>query len=190
MKIYFFGKFKSENWNCVFWSKAKANFDEAELPTYTHDFYSKLIPLQNSSTHKTQIEKFEKKLYAYRVFPPHRMSPFICGKIQLQTGSVIIQRIHLGILTLETAVRIKKIYKTESVSETLVGFQYETLEGHVEKGIADFFLRYDKVRSELKFVIQSSSSPANFLSRITRPLGRRMQKKFTKEALEHFCHFE
>jgi hypothetical protein len=64
------------------------------------------------------------------------------------------------------------------------GFSYETLEGHVEKGISTFTI--EQLNNELIFKIQTYSTPGNFLTRLLRPVFSVPYQTFcTRKALRH-----
>ena len=64
------------------------------------------------------------------------------------------------------------------------GFSYETLEGHVEKGISTFTL--EQVNNIITFNIQTFSTPGNILTKLLGPVFSVPYQTFcTKNALEN-----
>jgi uncharacterized protein (UPF0548 family) len=84
----------------------------------------------------------------------------------MRTGDIIVQRavlppIGFG-LCAEFAVRISAF-----ISETSkLGFAYETLAGHLERGILEFY--FEERTGEVFFVIHTYSEPAHWLSQLGR----------------------
>ena len=77
-------------------------------------------------------------------------------------------------------VRISKIIDEENRK----GFSYETLEGHVEKGISTFTLEQEN--GKMKFKIHTFSQPGNFLSKLVGPVFSVPYQTFcTKQALKN-----
>jgi uncharacterized protein (UPF0548 family) len=103
-------------------------------------------------------------------------------------GAVVIQRVLLGPLALETAVRVVEVFDRPSSDDTEahdVGFSYVTLVGHMERGTAGFFLRRAR-DGVVTFNVESWSRPGNVLAALGRPFARAVQKRFTAEALSAF----
>jgi uncharacterized protein (UPF0548 family) len=63
------------------------------------------------------------------------------------------------------------------------GFVYGTLEDHAESGEERFTVEWDRHKDEVWYDILAFSRPHQFLSKISYPLARRLQKKFAAESL-------
>jgi uncharacterized protein (UPF0548 family) len=71
----------------------------------------------------------------YDIFPPTRLRSRVCtpdGIVSI--GATIVQRVRLGPVTLETAVRVIEHQRSAESGR----FAYATLDGHPEQGIASF----------------------------------------------------
>jgi uncharacterized protein (UPF0548 family) len=99
-------------------------------------------------------------------------------------GATIIQRVLLGPLAMEMAVRVVDVFDERSVGGS-VGFTYGTLEGHSERGLATFAVDPEGADG-LLFRIESWSSPAGVAGFLGRPIARKVQRRFTGEALAYF----
>lgn len=102
----------------------------------------------------------------------------------MKIGDTIVQQAYmpptrLGSIKLIFGVRINTIINEPSRK----GFSYETLEGHVEKGISTFTL--EETAEGLFFKIHTHSVPGNFLSRLTAFFSIPYQRYCTKRALEN-----
>ena len=101
----------------------------------------------------------------------------------MRIGDIIIQRavlppIGFG-LCAEFAVRISAL-----ISEPRkLGFAYETLAGHLERGVSESY--FEERARALFFVIHTHSEPAHWLSRFGRPFSLAYQKWCTQQALKH-----
>jgi uncharacterized protein (UPF0548 family) len=101
----------------------------------------------------------------------------------MRIGDIIIQRavlppIGFG-LCAEFAVRISMLIN----DPTKLGFAYETLTGHLERGVSEFY--FEERAGGLFFVIHTHSEPAHWVSRLGRPVSLAYQQWCTREALKH-----
>ena len=87
----------------------------------------------------------------------------------MQVGDTIIQQIHFPPLQqlsqkMIVGVRIKSItYNSNSIS-----FSYETLTGHIEKGISKFEI--EGIGNRVKFTIHTLSCPNNYFLKLLAPV--------------------
>ena len=125
-------------------------------------------------------------LFAYDIFPRFLMraeTQWIRQERAMRVGDIIVQRallppIGFG-LCAEFAVRISALISEPS----RLGFAYETLTGHLERGVSEFY--FEERAAALFFVIHTHSEPAHLLSRVGRPFSLLYQKWCTKRALKH-----
>ncbi|MEZ4937011.1 MAG: DUF1990 family protein [Crocinitomicaceae bacterium] len=128
-------------------------------------------------------------LFEYNIFPKNILEGF--GQWQeenrsMQVGDTLVQQIFIPpnpkwSQKIITGVRISEIIDKADCK----GFSYETLEGHVEKGISTFTI--ERRQNCIYFKIHTYSSPGNFLSKLLGPVfSRPYQKYSTKKALENF----
>jgi hypothetical protein len=124
--------------------------------------------------------------FAYDIFPRFLMRAepqWIREGRSMRIGDIIVQRavlppIGFG-LCAEFAVRVSALISEPSK----LGFAYETLTGHLERGVSEFY--FEDRAGELFFVIHTHSEPAHWLSRIARPFSLVYQKWCTQQALKH-----
>lgn len=117
-------------------------------------------------------------LFAYDIFPSciMRAAPQrVCEEREMRVGDRVVQRVFplpLGFgLCMEFAVRISAIINEPHS----VGFVYETLEGHAEREVSEFY--FEEREDGLFFVIHTRSEPGHWLSKLgdlifTRPYQR------------------
>lgn len=111
-------------------------------------------------------------LFNYQIFPDFIMSYLTQWESEnrkMQVGDTILQQVYLPPIKKFSqkvifGVRICKIIDKENIK----GFSYETLEGHVEKGISTFTIEI--FEDKLIFKINTFSSPGNFLTRLLGPI--------------------
>jgi uncharacterized protein (UPF0548 family) len=102
----------------------------------------------------------------------------------MRVGDIIVQRavlppIGFGICA-EFAVRISAHISTPSK----LGFAYETLAGHLERGVSEFY--YEQRADALFFIIHMHSEPAHWLSRFGGGIfSLPYQRWCTRQALKH-----
>ena len=80
---------------------------------------------------------------------------------------------------MEFAVRISEIIEEEAK----IGFSYETLDGHAESGVSEFY--FEKKEDGLFFTIHTYSEPGHWTSRAARPFTLPYQAWCTQRALNH-----
>src|ERR1043165_6145627 len=125
-------------------------------------------------------------LFAYDIFPRFLMRTepqWIREGREMRIGDIIVQRavlppIGFG-LCVEFAVRISALIR----GPIRLGFAYETLAGHLERGLSEFY--FEERADALFFVIHTYSEPAHWLSRLGRPFSLGYQKWCTQQALKH-----
>jgi uncharacterized protein (UPF0548 family) len=126
--------------------------------------------------------------FNYEIFPDTIMSfktQWQDEKRNMQVGDTIVQQVYIPPIKkisqkLIFGVRINEII----TKKDRLGFSYETLEGHVEKGVSLFIL--EKKQDAIIFNIQTFSAGGNFLSRLLGPVFSTPYQTFcTKKALKH-----
>lgn len=126
-------------------------------------------------------------LFAYDIFPHFLMRAepqWIREDRAMRVGDIIVQRavlppIGFG-LCAEFAVRISAL-----ISEPgKLGFAYDTLTGHLERGVSEFY--FEQRSGELFFVIHTHSEPAHWLSQFGGGIfSLPYQRWCTQQALKH-----
>ena len=126
-------------------------------------------------------------LFAYDIFPRFLMRAepqWIREGRAMRVGDIIVQRavlppIGFG-LCAEFAVRISALINTPSK----LGFAYETLAGHLERGVSEFY--FEEHAGKLFFIIHTHSEPAHWLSRFGGGIfSSPYQRWCTRQALKH-----
>ena len=127
-------------------------------------------------------------LFNYQIFPPHIMAyktEWQNEQRDMRVGDSIVQQVYIPPIKsisqkLIFGVRIKEIINTD----TIKGFSYETLEGHVEKGLSIFTL--EQWNDNIIFKIHTYSGPGNIISKIVAPFfSIPYQAYCTKAALKN-----
>jgi uncharacterized protein (UPF0548 family) len=176
MRVWTAKRARDAAFNCARWSSLTPSATRETIARggYTHDVYR--------TAFTADFELAANTLFAYDVFPPHRMRAHVCtsdGRVAL--GATIIQRIALGPAVVEAAVRVVELERTRDRAR----FVYATLTGHVERGLASFSVT--RAESEAVLEIQTWSRAGNWLTMVSRPLSRALQRAFTQEAIAWFC---
>lgn len=126
--------------------------------------------------------------FDYRIFPENILnaySQWTDEKRTMQAGDTIVQQVFLPPFPVFSqkavfGVRVKEVI----TKNNQIGFSYETLEGHVEKGISYFLL--EETDKGVIFRIRTFSKPGNFLSKLVGPLFSIPYQTFcTRKALQH-----
>jgi uncharacterized protein (UPF0548 family) len=151
-----------------------ATREDVRLGRYVHDVYEAPV--------SCGFDRAVKELLAYRIFPPRRMYAHVCtAEHRVAIGATIVQRVVLGPVAIETAVRVVEL---EQDSDR-VYFAYATLRGHPERGIASFAVIRNG--ANVRFEAQAWSRPGTLLATVGRPVSRLLQRALTREAVRSFC---
>lgn len=153
---------------------------------YSSDAVVHKISSINIKGHTTLATIDARPLFEYRIFPPNILHAYCQWHDEgrdMQPGDVIVQEIYLPPLPKLSskniaAVRVKEVFN----SDDCVGFSYETLMGHVEKGISSFKLKREN--GVVKFEIETWSAPNGILLSLFAPFARLYQAYCTRQALE------
>jgi len=182
----------------IFLTDQKNNFDSLLLELMTRPVmaYDRARLIEQTTTielkTKTHLDQLDLScLFDYRIFPPHIMThrtQWAQERRNMQIGDTILQQVFIPPIPsfsqkLIFGVRIKDIID----EKTRRGFSYETLKGHVEKGISYFTV--EQTDDGLIFKIHTFSEPRNFLLKIAGPFfGLPYQAYCTRQALSHVKH--
>lgn len=121
----------------------------------------------------------------YRIFPETILTAYRQWEHQgrqLLPGDTIVQQIYIPPLgafsqKIIAGVRVLERYDTASCR----GFAYETLEGHVERGVSAFRLQQTAIG--VAFSIETWSAPSGLLPRLMAPVAGWYQGYCTRLAL-------
>ncbi len=128
-------------------------------------------------------------LFNYQIFPPHIMSSYTQWQAEnrkMQVGDTIVQQVYLPPYKklsqkIIFGVRISELI----ITPERIGFSYETLQEHVEKGVSTFTLEQTK-NGQIIFNIHTFSQPGNWLTRLVAPVfSIPYQTYCTRQALKH-----
>jgi len=111
-------------------------------------------------------------LFEYQIFPENILtfrSQWGAESRTMQCGDTIAQQVFIPPLKmcsqkLVFGVRVNEIIDLPHKK----GFSYETLEGHVEKGISTFTV--EQIEGKVFFKIRTYSAPGNLLARLLGPV--------------------
>ncbi len=162
--------------SCSDWSAldTTATRDAVGRGGYVHDIYE--APLVGD------LDRAIEALLAYRIFPLQRMYAHVCtADRRVAVGATIVQRVVLGPVALETAVRVIECERTIDNAY----FAYATLQGHPECGVASFAVT--RTGATKKFEAQAWSRSGTWLATLGRPVSRALQRALTREAVRSFC---
>jgi len=127
-------------------------------------------------------------LFRYEVFPDNIMSHLTqwgAEQRTMEVGDTIVQQVYLPPSRVVSqklifGVRVNRVFK----DSRRVGFSYETLVGHVERGESEFSL--ETVGEGLRFVIRTFSEPSSWFLKLLGPVFALPYQRFcTAQALKH-----
>jgi uncharacterized protein (UPF0548 family) len=169
-------KARTATFDCEGWAELGPNTSRNGISAggFVHDIYA--------VSFAGDFERATEALFSYRIFAPHRMYARVCTPdLQVAEGGTIVQRVVLGPVAIETAVRVIEV---ESIPDRAF-FAYSTLQGHAERGIASFAVTRNG--SQVTFQTQAWSRAGNWLTLLGRPVSRTLQRRLTKEAVASFA---
>jgi uncharacterized protein (UPF0548 family) len=171
---------------CQHWLMVAAS-DSLEGTAGTIDHYERVVVVPAGMGPEETFGLLEARLLDYRIFPPSIMRAEVCSDDgRVHNGTTIIQHVAVGPFRLEAAVRVIRVWRGRDPGAEEIGFTYATLEGHPERGVSSFSVRWNVNDQVITFVIDARSQPASLVARLTRPLARRFQRQATEAALAHF----
>lgn len=127
-------------------------------------------------------------LFDYKIFPDRIMTfknEWTDENRKMKIGDTIAQQVYIP----PTKIFSQKIIFGVRINEIIdqpnrKGFSYETLEGHVEKGISTFTV--EQLDNKLIFKIHTYSTPGNILTKLLGPMFSVPYQTFcTKTALNN-----
>jgi uncharacterized protein (UPF0548 family) len=175
MRILSKRKGREDPFSCDEWSQLATNSTREEVARgFVHDIYE--APFDGDFARAVDA------LLAYRIFSPSRMYARVCTPDGLvAVGATIIQRVIFGPVSIETAVRVIEVDR----SQDRASFAYATLRGHPERGVASFAVT--RTATGCRFEAQAWSRAGHWLSILGRPVSRSLQRMITREAVASFC---
>ena len=139
--------------------------------------YNKKDMIEKTSNIPININKslkdFDTSLFFnYKIFPGHIMTYLTQWKFEnreMQLGDIIVQQVFIPPIKTFSQKIIFGVRINEIINQpSRVGFSYETLEGHAEKGISTFTL--EKTENDQVIIkIHTFSKPGNLLAQILAP---------------------
>jgi hypothetical protein len=147
----------------------------------------KITTIEIKTTKKIDQLNLE-TLFDYQIFPDNIMTSknqWTDENRKMRIGDTIAQQVYIP----PTKTFSQKIIFGVRINEIIdqgdkKGFSYETLEGHVEKGISTFTV--EQLDDKLIFKIMTYSAPGNILTKLLGPIFSVPYQTFcTKTALDN-----
>jgi hypothetical protein len=110
-------------------------------------------------------------IFKYKIFPINILnhySSWEANNREMKVGDTVVQEIYLPpiqktSLKLIMGTRIKEVFQTNNK----IGFSYQTLKGHVERGVSEFYVQLEG--QKIVFTIRTFSEPGNIISSALGP---------------------
>jgi uncharacterized protein (UPF0548 family) len=167
---------------CDRWSGAPATSPPDGLPTSTHERYESVVELRTGEDADAAFDRVRARLFAYDIFSPRLVRFVLCPNGIVELDALIVQHVGVGPIRLESAVRIVDVWDHSSDEQRDPGFRYVTLAGHPERGVESFAVQRDK-SGEVLLTVEARSEAGTIITRIGRPVARRVQVAATRTAL-------
>jgi hypothetical protein len=111
-------------------------------------------------------------LFNYEIFPDNILTFITQWKVEnrrMKLGDTIVQQVYIPPIKVLSQKIVFGVRINEIIDETFrKGFSYETLEGHVEKGVSTFTI--EQLENQIIFKIQTFSTPGNWLTKFLEPI--------------------
>jgi len=147
----------------------------------------KITTIPINTTRK--IDQLDLKfLFDYKIFPENIMtfkSQWTDENRKMKVGDTIAQQVYIPPIKRFSQKIIFGVRISEVIDDAdKKGFSYETLEGHVEKGISTFTV--EQIGDKLIFKIETYSTPGNIMAKLLGPFfSLPYQAYCTNKALEN-----
>ena len=174
-----------KEWDYKRWKNAEASASLAYKANLKPEQYVLDVHPNPNEQSGLFFDKALELLMTYQIYLPFRMQSKICNETGRITKNVtIIQRILIGPIGFEAAVRVVDTFDIEKNGERCAGFTYATLKGHPECGIITFKVSRSNSKSQIQLGIESWSKPNSPALKLFRPLTKAIQKSSNQKALE------
>jgi uncharacterized protein (UPF0548 family) len=171
---------------CERWQTADATSPPTGPDRATLDHYRAPVEVGPNGNALAAFERVRERLLAYDIFPPWLMRHASCPAGRLAEGTTIVQRVLVGPLALEMAVRVLAVWDRSDGVAREAGLSYVTLAGHAERGVVVFRVRLEADR-RVVILIDARSRPGLLLTRLGRPFARLFQRAATRAALRRLA---
>lgn len=169
--------------DCGYWSR-QPDTDDLDGSEGVIDSYSvRVVGVPGQSAHDLYRRTVD-RLWSYDIFPPDLMRSTLCSDdVLVREGVVIVQRVKVGFVVMEAAVRVVRVWHDGSIDAEESGFTYATVRGHPEMGVSSFWV--SRSGEVVEFHIEARSQPGTLLTRLGSPVSRAFQRAATRAALRH-----
>jgi uncharacterized protein (UPF0548 family) len=178
------GRIADSPWmNPARWAGVAAHKIEADGASgrWQRDHYEAIVA--TGPARAAVAERARAAVLAYRIFPPERLIAAMPG-MTVAPGAIIVQGIRLGPVGMIAAVQVATVFDRERDGIRRTGFSYITLAGHPERGASTFAVIDDSQAEVIRFEIDVISHPGHWLTRLSRPVARYVQRTATRAALD------
>lgn len=155
-------------------------------PNATIDHYEVQVQAGVDPSPSSLFERIRTRLFAYDIFPPRLVDSLIWPSGRIDEGAMIVQRVRLGPVALEMAVRVIEAWDFDDGAVREAGFTYATIVGHPERGIETFRVRLQS-DGRVMVVVDARSRPGILLTRLGYPAARLFQRGLTESALRRLA---
>ena len=145
------------------------------------DTYERLIGTTSADDAEREYQRIRARLFAYEIFPPASIRGTVCPEQPFRRGATIVQRFGPKAVAIETGVRVEAVWDDFGGETAAAGFVYMTLKGHLERGVSRFEVQ--RSGAQVRISVAARSRPGNWLTDVTWPLARWLQRSLTSRAV-------
>lgn len=171
----------------------RRNFDDPDeklsLAHGWHEYYSEALVAREAPGPPVEGGSFARGRVAvanYAFSDPRIVIGHFEPDVPLLGRPMLLEMRAMRVLHYLSGVIVSKVRSEEEEDRTVFGFRYDTLEGHIERGIEWFLLTKDRATGEIRFRIEAAWLPGDFPNWWSRLgfslLGPRYQRQWHHRA--------
>jgi uncharacterized protein (UPF0548 family) len=164
------------------WRRVRPSSSPDGPPGAILDRYEATVPIPTDDTPAAAFDRIRARLLTYDIFPPGFVQGTIFPSGPLAVDTIVVQRIGAGPIAVEVAVKVVELRDERANGAGETSFQYVTLDGHLERGIASFGVSL-LPDGTVTVLLTARSLAGHWLAQLGRPIARRVQQSMTRKAV-------
>jgi uncharacterized protein (UPF0548 family) len=155
-----------------------------------HDRHEVTAGFADPAHAESAFSDARERLLRYRIFPESILRPLVDSPDGLvREGSTVAFHASVPLIraSIEAAVRVLSVWEAAGPETAETGLEIATLAGHPERGHERFTLVHERADRRVRFTIEAWSRPGSIFVRLAGPLGRMIQARAARAALNEFA---
>ncbi len=141
----------------------KHSFEAGHVTRWKKTFFEKVVGREAPGIPEESgpFERIKQAVIGYEFSDPKIVRGYFDRKTPLLGRRMLLELQSLGFAYLCGTV-VSEVLERRDEHESVFGYRYDTLEGHIESGMEWFIVRKDHASGEIRFRIQASWRPGRF----------------------------